>query len=267
MNRPNRRAQMPRNSYYSGTGVKIQRLSAEQESSLFAELAANRSCPRVREKVVKAFLGFALNQALKDYWSHGDKTATKCGLGLDDAISAANMGLMKALDRFDYTRGFRFTTYAGWWIKKSLHDSRYSSFVVAVTRSDRENFVLYRRLAASGLTEEAIAELERAPVGHVKRILGLAGGRQDPLIPAVLAKRKVDGHDTAYPSGADLLEQQEERSKLVVAMASLEQSDRELITDHFSGNLSPREILKKHGASYAGRLPRILEKLKTLIAH
>ena len=48
------------------------------------------------------------------------KRYTKATMPLADAIQSGNLGLMKAVEKYDYSRGFKFSTYATWWIKQSI---------------------------------------------------------------------------------------------------------------------------------------------------
>ena len=91
---------------------KIDMISADEEAEL-AKLVAEGD-QRATEKLVNSNLRFVISVA-KDYQNQG--------LPLSDLISEGNYGLIKAAQKFDPTKGFRFISYAVWWVKQSILQS------------------------------------------------------------------------------------------------------------------------------------------------
>ena len=91
---------------------KIDMISAEEEAEL-AKLVAEGD-QKATEKLVRSNLRFVISIA-KEYQNQG--------LLLSDLISEGNLGLIKAAAKFDPTRGFRFISYAVWWIKQTIIQS------------------------------------------------------------------------------------------------------------------------------------------------
>jgi RNA polymerase primary sigma factor len=88
---------------------RVPLLTAEQETALGRR--ARKGCVHSREKLVATNLRLVVSVA---------KRFAGRGVPLLDLIQEGNLGLMKAVDRFDPERGYRFSTYATWWIRQAV---------------------------------------------------------------------------------------------------------------------------------------------------
>ena len=87
-------------------------VSIDEEIELAQKIRkGGREGERANEKLVKANLRFVVSVA-KQYQHQG--------LSLTDLIDEGNIGLVKAAEKFDETRGFKFISYAVWWIRQSI---------------------------------------------------------------------------------------------------------------------------------------------------
>src|SRR5690242_19941571 len=96
------------------------------------------------EKLVKANLRFVVSVA-KQYQNQG--------LTLPDLINEGNLGLIKAAKRFDETRGFKFISYAVWWIRQSI--------LQAIAEQSRIIRLPLNQIGAMNKVKKALAKLEQ----------------------------------------------------------------------------------------------------------
>ena len=120
-------------------------LTPEEEITLAKEIEAGDE--KAVDKMVRANLRFVISVA-KQYQNQG--------LTLSDLIAEGNYGLMKAAKRFDHTKGFRFISYAVWWIKQSIVQSlnENSRTIRIPVNVITENQKLYKELQKTSSIEE-----------------------------------------------------------------------------------------------------------------
>jgi RNA polymerase primary sigma factor len=117
-------------------------ISPHEEFELARRIRKNDA--RALDKLVKANLRFVISVA-KEYQGQG--------LPLQDLISEGNLGLIKAAQRFDETRGFKFISYAVWWIRQSI--------LQALAEQSRVVRLPLNRVGAINKVGRALEELEK----------------------------------------------------------------------------------------------------------
>jgi len=88
---------------------KVDLLTPDEEIDLAIKIKKGDTL--AQEKLIKANLRFVVSVA---------KQFQNQGLSLGDLINEGNLGLIKAVHRFDETRGFKFISYAVWWIRQGI---------------------------------------------------------------------------------------------------------------------------------------------------
>ena len=147
---------------------KIDLISAEEEVDLAKRI--NKGDVVARDQLIIANLRFVVSVS-KQYQHQG--------LSLPDMINEGNLGLIKAAERFDETRGFKFISYAVWWIRQSIlqalaEQSRIVRLplnrIVHLNKLKRAISVLEQQFEREPTIMEISQELELAPADVAKAI-------------------------------------------------------------------------------------------------
>ena len=244
-------------------------ISVEEEVELAQRI--KRGDRRALEKLTRANLRFVVSVA-KQYQNQG--------LSLPDLINEGNLGLIKAAQKFDETRGFKFISYAVWWIRQSI--------LQAIAEQSRIVRLPLNQVGSVNKINRVLnkfeQENERRP--SLEEIADKIDLPEDKIIDAMKVNGRhvsvdapfIDGEDnslldvfpnTDAPSADQELVDESLRDEIARALASLNERERAIVKCFF-GIGQPEMTLEEIGDKYGltrERVRQIKEKAIRRLRH
>ena len=249
---------------------RVDLITAEEEVELAQKIKAGDE--KALDKMTKANLRFVVSVA---------KQYQNLGLTLPDLINEGNLGLIKAAKRFDETRGFKFISYAVWWIRQSIlqalaEQSRIVRLPLNKIGSINKINKAYAQLEQKferPPTAEEIAELVDLSLTEVKQSLKNTGRHVSMDAPLIEGEDSnlydVMGSDES-PSPDTQLMLESLREEIRRALDTLTPREADVVSSYFGLNAGHAMTLEEIGEKFdltRERVRQIKEKAVRRLKH